>query len=197
MASATGKAFEAGWPSAAGTARRSARRHRRVELTMPISILYKGGERGPGVLSDLSLRGASVIAPKAPLAGDLVTLRIGDIGDLPARVRRLAPSGFAAELLGDRRARCALADALTIHLNKPESFVRAVRYPQDQDAVLQLDDGRVARCTVINLSETGAKLTTALIPLVGESVRVGARRGMVERHLPGGIAVSFPLRTPR
>jgi hypothetical protein len=163
---------------------------------MPISICYPGGRVGPGVLADLSVRGASVLAPATPLIGDVLTLRIGDIGDLTARVSRLSPQGFGTQLASPVEERRRLADALTIILNRPGEGSRAVRYPQSREAVLELESGAIVAATVLDCSSSGARLETAALPPIGAKVLLGARRGIVERHLSSGIALSFVVGTP-
>lgn len=167
------------------------RRHRRVSMRLPITFTLPSGARHEGVLSDLSVRGAAVIARPGVLAGDVLTLNIPDLGAIVGRVRRLYPGGFGMALSGSKEERLARADALTVFLNRPETASRAVRFPMAQESVIETMTGRVAHCVILNVSRSGASVATALFPEIGEKVRIGRKAGVVTRHHADGISVTF------
>lgn len=167
------------------------RRHRRVSMRLPVTFTLPDGVRRDGVLNDLSVRGAAIIARPGALAGDDVTLHVPDLGTLTGRVRRLYARGFGLALGGTKDDRLARADALTVFLNRPETAARAVRFPMAEESVVETMTGRVAHCVILDISKTGASIATALYPEIGEKVRIGRKAAIVTRHHADGIGVNF------
>ncbi len=167
------------------------RRHRRVPLRLPIRTIFNGGRPVQAVLTDLSVRGCAVLTNAQPVAGDTAELRIPDLGILRGRVTRVSGAEIGIALAGNRLDRQKRADALMVFLNNPDSAERSTRYPFAQESVLETMNGRIAHCTIKDLSETGALVETALVPAIGEKVRIGQRRGTVVRHHADGIGVTF------
>lgn len=167
------------------------RRHRRVSMELPMKYRLAGGELQPGVLADLSVRGAWIAARPGAMVGDEVSLFVQDLTRLDGKVARLGDRGFGVSLGGGKADRAARADALMVFLNRPSQHSRAVRYPTAEESVLETVTGQVAHCVILDVSETGASVATALYPALGEKVRVGRKRGVVVRHHEDGIGISF------
>ncbi|NNU15454.1 hypothetical protein HK107_03850 [Parvularcula sp. ZS-1/3] len=168
------------------------RRERRVSLRLPLYFRLPDGRRRPGVLADLSVRGAAVIAPPAAILRDEVVLEVPDLGTLQGKVRRLTDKGFGITLTGTKSERIARADALTVFLNRPSEADRPVRFPTREQAVLTTADGFSVQCVILDISGTGASIATALFPSIGATVRIGRKKGVVTRHHAEGIGISFP-----
>ncbi|GGY44627.1 PilZ domain-containing protein [Parvularcula lutaonensis] len=169
------------------------RRHRRVPMRLPMKFKLPDGKARQGVLANLSVSGAGVIARPGALNGDKVELVVPDLGRFTGTVVRLNPRGFGVELSGTRADRIARADALQIFLNRPSENSRAVRYPLAEEAVLETVTGQVAHCLILDVSETGASVATALYPRIGETVMIGRKRGIVARHHEEGLGITFML----
>lgn len=167
------------------------RRHRRVPMRLPCKFKLPDGKLRQGVLSNLSVSGAAVVCRPGALNGDRVELIVPDLGRYQGKVVRLNPRGFGVTLSGARQDRVARADALQIFLNRPAASSRAVRYPMAEEAVIETVTGQVAHCLILDVSETGASVATALYPRIGETVMIGRKRGIVARHHEDGLGITF------
>ena len=88
----------------------------------------------------------------------------------------------------------ALAHGLEKKQNDPS--VRDARdnprfIPTAPHAVLTLADGSIRGCFLINVSLSGAAVSSEVQPPVGMPLAVGACIGRVVRHLPNGFAIKF------
>jgi len=54
-----------------------------------------------------------------------------------------------------------------------------------------LADGTVRTCFIIDVSVTGAAVSTDFVPEIGTVLAVGKAVGRVSRHFDGGFAVQF------
>lgn len=173
------------------------RRYRRVRVHLPVRFLLPDGIERHGHVTDLSVRGAAVASPPAAIVGDAIVLHVGDVGRLAGKVAGLHDKGFGVMLAGSKEERQFLADALTVLLHPESSFKRAMRFSNENETVLETDSGLRAFGRIVDLSETGASIATAMFPALGERVRIGRKRGTVVRHTPGGIGVTFRRDDPQ
>jgi hypothetical protein len=172
------------------------RRHRRVPVGLPCRFsLPRNGER-EGVLLDLSVRGAGVSAARGAVIGDRVTLKVADIGQVAGQVIRVDEGGFGLILGGGKAERVARADQLMVLLHHTNGPNRARRFPQGRETVLERANGEVAHCTIIDVSETGASISSLLRPALGERVRIGRKRAEVVRYHRDGFGVAFTRYDP-
>lgn len=172
------------------------RRYRRVQVRLPVRFVLPDGVDRIGFVTDLSVRGAAVASPPAAIVGDDVVLYIGDVGRLAGKVAGLHDRGFGVKLSTSKDERLFLADALTVLLNPESTFDRAMRFSNENEAILETDSGLRAFGRIVDVSETGASIETAMYPNLGERVRIGRKRGTVVRHFPGGIGVTFRRERP-
>ncbi len=171
--------------------------------TQPIHIrvggryLLPGGAEHACETRSLSLAVIDVLAPESGLLGDPVTLYLDDVGPVAGAIQSIRPDGFtlAVDVGPERRARFAarldwlagLASGRTDQRSDPR-IVPTVRSVEVRRA-----DGQVQSGTIIDLSMTGAAISVAERPAVGEVVTLGKRRATVVRHLETGFAVTFRL----
>jgi len=173
------------------------RRYRRVLAKRPVRFVLPDGETRHGELIDASVRGLSVAAPRCALVGDEVELFVGDLGRLRGRIAGLHERGFGVQLATSKDQRVFLADALTVMLNPDLAEPRHVRFAKGDETVIETPAGDVGHCRIIDLSETGAQLSTTLIPDVSERVLVGRKRATVVRHFEGGVGITFTRGAPQ
>lgn len=148
----------------------------------------------------LGLDEAEIIAPVSGRVGERVIVYLDEIGALTGVIAAVLPKGFlmTIEVTPERRTRLAARlDWLTAqasgHVDR-RGDLRIV--PTRTDVVVRLPGGDVVPGTVVDLSMTGAAITAAVHPALGEVVTVGKRRATVVRHFEDGFAVTFllPLR---
>lgn len=168
------------------------RRHRRVNVGKPIQYRIAAGPKRQGMLDNLSLKGAAISSLPGAVMGDRVEVFVPDLGTFEGRVIRVKENGFSLALRGGKAARVALADALTVFMNEDKTSGRAVRFPAGEESILETMTGEVAYCSVLDVSASGASISCALKPKIGDKVRIGRKRATVVRHHPDGFAVSFP-----
>mgnify|MGYP006266739007 CR=1 FL=1 len=142
-------------------------------------------------MTDLSVRGISVLAPPAALVGDAIELFIADVGHLKGRVAGIRDHGFGVALTGTKTDRAALADRLTAVLNPETLAERALRFPAGHETVIESTTGEMAFGRIIDVSATGASVETELKVAIGQSVRVGHKRATVARVNGGTIGITF------
>ncbi|MEM1381798.1 MAG: PilZ domain-containing protein [Pseudomonadota bacterium] len=167
------------------------RRHRRVAVRLPVRFILPDGVDRRGIVTDLSIRGAAIISEPGAIVGDAVILHIADLGRWAGQVAGLQERGFGVRLAASKEERLFLADALTAFLNPESTFDRAVRFSHESETILETESGTHAFGRLLDVSESGASIATALFPDCGEKIRVGRKRGTVIRHHPGGISVTF------
>jgi hypothetical protein len=63
--------------------------------------------------------------------------------------------------------------------------------PRNPSAVLTFDNGSTMPCRIIDLSLSGAAVSSATRPEVGTAVSLGRVQARVVRHLEEGFAIEF------
>ena len=63
--------------------------------------------------------------------------------------------------------------------------------PVAPHAMLTLADGTMQSCFIIDMSLSGAAVSSELQPPIGMPLAIGACVGRVVRHLPNGFAIKF------
>jgi hypothetical protein len=171
------------------------RRHRRIFISLPLRFLADGGAEERGALFDMSPGGVSITAAKPPAPGARLVAYVDDIGRIEGEVVRHHPYGFAARLTGTQRVRDKLAERLTFYANKhllhADDFRRHERVLMDRTGQMELQDGKLINCRVVDLSLSGAAIEVQPQPMVGTTVTVGRMRGQVVRHFAKGVGIRF------
>ncbi len=149
------------------------------------------------------MRLVSVIGLAAIAAATaLPTAGLADPASLPRGQERTSPymrvfdGGFAFSIAATKHKREKLAAQLTWLANRSELGSEDGRRheritPQNGEQTLQLTEGIVLTCRVLDVSLSGASIATPARPELGTEVVVGKLRARVMRHHPQGFGVQF------
>ena len=147
-------------------------------------------------LCSISPYQAALVAPVIPRVGEMVTAHFQDFGMLRTRVSRELPTGFMLDLDLDDDGREKLAakirwrkqNAIKLVPDKRDYPRIMPRYPRSE---LIMADGSRWPCFVIDISQSGAAVSAAILPGRGTPVAIGSMVGRVVRRLEVGFAVEF------
>jgi hypothetical protein len=117
------------------------------------------------------------------------------IGGIEGEVVRQFEGGFAIKINATRHKREKLAAQLTWLANRTELAAEGRRHdritPTNGDSTLQLAEGIVLTCRVLDVSISGASIATPARPELGSEVMLGKLRARVVRHHAQGFGVQF------
>jgi hypothetical protein len=146
---------------------------------------------------NISPQAVALAAPVQGAIGQQVLVELEHFGKLDGSIiRLLTDRGFVMAVAVNGEERERLADKISWlekHKNLEVSDRRAqARFaPKSPYATLMLADGTMRSCFVIDLSVTGAAVSTDIVPGLGTAVSIGNVMGRVVRHIDGGFAVKF------
>ena len=138
-----------------------------------------------------------VDVPVVGKVGDYLTSFFPEFGKLDGTISDTKPGCFLLEIDVTYAMREKLANKLTWlegKLNDPQIFDRR-RHPRmipvRSRSTLTLSDGAIHECNVIDMSVSGAAISTQLPLEIGTALAIGACVGRVVRIFAGGFAVEF------
>lgn len=172
------------------------RRYKRISVTLLGRFMRENKEEHACRLVDVSAGGAAVTSPVSVAVGERVVAYFDHIGGIEGVVVRQFDGGFAFSINATRHKREKLAAQLTWLANRAELGNEDGRRheritPKDGEQTLQLAEGLVLSCRVLDVSISGASIATAARPELGTEVLLGKLRGRVVRHHPQGFGVQF------
>ena len=172
------------------------RRHSRVKVNLLGRCMFDNRRECPVQVVNFSPGGASIISPYSGAPGENVIAYIDHIGRIEGTIIRLIEGGFAMSVNASARKRDKLADILTWlanrHvLNLPEDRRHTRKQTKKRDAMVTLPDGSTHSVMVIDMSLSGAGLSSKLRPEIGTRVHLGRLAGRVVRHFDDGFAIEF------
>ncbi len=172
------------------------RRHKRVTITLLGRFMRANKQEYPCKLIDISVGGAAMMTPVAADEGERIVAYFDHIGGIEGTVARAFDGGFAIRLSVTAHKREKLAAQLTWLINRSARLVADDRQhirglPGSERSSLQLDEGIVTPCRVLDISISGASLETQARPEIGREVMLGKLRARVTRHHANGIGVQF------
>lgn len=174
------------------------RRHKRVELTLLGRFMRASRNEYPCRLVDISVGGAAISSPVAVETGERIVAYFDQLGGLEGEVRRIAEDGFAVEFAATLRRRQKLAAQITWLINQKELSSTELRRPGHnrvrvgkQTIRVCHDTGEIEDCDAIDVSISGASLTSDNRPEIGTELIVGKMRARVVRHHENGFGVAF------
>jgi c-di-GMP-binding flagellar brake protein YcgR len=176
--------------------RHDRRRFQRVKVNLLGRFMLEDRREYPCQTSDLSPGSAALITPVAGRVGERVIVYIDHIGRIEGEILRVYDGGFAMSIRATTRKKDKLAAKLTWLANRHElSLPEDRRYdrvtPSDPVTVIRLPDEREYSCRVLDMSLSGAALSTEARPPIGTPVSLGKIRSTVVRQFDDGIAVEF------
>jgi hypothetical protein len=171
------------------------RRYKRIAVTLLGRFMRESKEEHPCRLVDISAGGAAVMAPVTVPVGERVVAYFDHIGGIEGVVVREFDGGFAFSITATRHKREKLAAQLTWLANRSELGEEGRRHervtPSAGVQTLQLAEGIVLSCRVLDVSISGASVATPARPEIGTEVMLGKLRARVVRHHPKGFGVQF------
>lgn len=172
------------------------RRHKRYALALLGRFMRANKQEYPCRLNDVSVGGASLMAPVEVELGERIVAYIDDIGGIEGEVVRIFDGGFAIALKASEHKREKLAAQITWLVNKDElggTFGRRHKRidATNKTSTLQLVDGSSLDCRVLDVSLSGASIDTEARPQIGDFVQLGKLRCKVMRYHDRGIGVQF------
>jgi hypothetical protein len=172
------------------------RRHKRICVTLLGRFMRESKEDFPCKLIDISAGGAAVTSQVAVPIGERVVAYFDHIGGIEGEVAREFEGGFAFKISATKHKREKLAAQLTWLANRSELTDEDGRRheriaPQNRESTLQLAEGIVVTCRVLDVSISGASVSTPARPALGSDVVLGKLRARVMRHHSQGFGVQF------
>jgi len=172
------------------------RRHKRLAVTLLGRFMRESKEEHPCRLVDISAGGAAIVAPIPVEPGERVVAYFDHVGGIEGVVIRVFDGGFAFKIDATKHKREKIAAQLTWLANRSEFNDAAERRhdrisPADETATLQLAEGIVLTCRLLDISISGAAIGTPARPALGTEVMLGKLRARVVRHHAQGIGVQF------
>jgi hypothetical protein len=172
------------------------RRHKRVSVNMLGRFMRANKQEYPCRLLDISVGGAAILTPVAAEIGERVVAYFDHLGGIEGFVARVFDGGFAFKIQATQHRREKLAAQLTwlVNLNELgdiEERVHARSAPANSLSSLQLAEGIVLNCRVLDVSISGASIATPARPDIGTEVILGKLRARVVRHHAEGFGVRF------
>lgn len=172
------------------------RNYQRVDVDLLGRFMLESMKEYPCRIENMSPGDAAVLSSVAPREGERVILYVDHVGRLEGAVTRLFAGGFAVSLRASDRKREKLAAQLTWLANRHELALPEDRrheriLPQKNEVDMALADGRIYKARLIDLSLSGAAVSSDVRPAIGSRIVLGTMSARVVRHLEGGFAVEF------
>jgi hypothetical protein len=172
------------------------RRFQRVKIALLGRYMLADRGEYPCQTLDISPGGMSLVAPVAGNPGERVIAYLDHLGRVEGSLLRAIPNGFVMSISATQRKRDKLADQLTWLANRqalglPEDRRHDRGAPQNTRSFLVLSDGREFPCRVLDVSLSGAAVSTEIQPPIGAAVTLGRTSARVVRHFDGCVALEF------
>jgi hypothetical protein len=172
------------------------RRFQRVRVNLLGRYMLADRREFPCQVANMSPGGMALIAPVPGAVGERIVAYVDHLGRLEGIVTRTFENGFATTIAATARKRDKLAAQLTWlanrHiLNMPEDRRHGRFAPRKSAARLVMPNGVNLTCRIIDMSESGAGITSDQRPPIGTLVTIGKVTGRVVRHLDEGFAIEF------
>ena len=138
-----------------------------------------------------------VDVPVIGKVGERITSYFGDFGALQGWITDTVTGGFLVDLEADKALREKLARKLSwLEKKQRDPSLTEARasnriIPAKPHSTIIFADGNYASCFVIDMSVTGAAVSSEAQPEIGTPLAVGSCVGRVVRHLREGFAVKF------
>lgn len=178
--------------------RRNRRIHVRARMRLPLKFLTDTIPDGVGKTVNVSANGILFNTPNTLRVGDEIVCYVDGLGRLNGTITRARQGQASMTFDVSALKRDRLADQLVWLLNKErlglEQDRRSERHAASGDLQVMCADGRDISCQVTDMSLMGVALLTGdKRPMVGETVSMGNKKGVVVRYLDDGFAVEFRL----
>ena len=172
------------------------RRHQRVRVNLLGRYMLADRREFPCQVIDMSPGGMAVIAPVTVNVGERVIAYVDHLGRLEGKIARMFQNGFAMTVSATPRKRDKLAAQLTWLANRhlldsPEDRRHGRYAPKNTAGRLIMPNGVNLSCRIIDMSLSGAAISSEQRPDVGTLITLGKTPSRVVRHIENGFAVEF------
>jgi hypothetical protein len=172
------------------------RRFQRVRVNLLGRYMLADRREFPCQVSNMSPGGMALVAPVAGQMGERVIAYVDHVGRLEGVIARQFQNGFAMTIGASKNKRDKLAAQLTWLANRhildlPEDRRHGRVAPRNPAGRLILPNGTNIAVRVIDVSQSGAAVSTTERPEIGARVTIGKTTGRVVRHLEDGFAIEF------
>ena len=145
---------------------------------------------------NISPGGLAILAPYPGTLGERVVVYLDQLGRVEGKIVRLFPNGFAIAFSATVRKRDKLASQLTWLANRavlglPEDRRHDRLQPRIPRTVITLDNGQQVISRLIDISTSGASISTEVKLVMDQRIVVGKLPAKVVRLFEGGVAVEF------
>src|ERR1700751_1564423 len=170
------------------------RRFQRVRVNLLGRYMLPDRREFPCQVVNMSPGGMALIAPVSGQAGERVIAYADHLGRWEGPVAGIFQNGFAMTIEATPRNRDKLAAKLTWLANRhilglPEDRRHGRAAPRNPITRLILPNGINVSCRIIDVSQSGAAITSDQRPPIGTLVTLGKVQGRVVRHIEEGFAI--------
>lgn len=174
------------------------RRYHRVPVALLGRYMLPNREEYACQTIDMSPGGVSIRGPVQGAVGERVVVYLEHLGRIEGEIARLIPQGFALSIAATVRKRDKLASQLTWLANRAELGLPEDRRhervtPRNPVVDLRMEDGSTTPVRLIDVSLSGAAISTDHPLPLDARLRLGQTPCKVVRHFQGGMAVEFLL----
>jgi hypothetical protein len=145
---------------------------------------------------NISTRAMALAAPVTSKVGVPVIVEIDQLGRLRGLIIRVFKLGFAMSVAASDAERAVLGARIdwleklkNLEVTDARGHPRFI--PRRSHSLLTLANGSIVPCLVIDISASGAAISTHLVPKIGTVLAVGKVVARVVRHFAGGFALQF------
>ena len=172
------------------------RRFRRVRVNLLGRYMLADRREFPCQVLNMSPGGMELAAPVSGMEGERVVAYVDHLGRLEGGIVRVTPTGFTMTISATPRKRDKLAAQLTWLANRhilglTEDRDRDGIVPANSRTMVTMPNGTTLTCRIVDMSLSGASISSQTVPPIGMAITVGKVQGRVARHIDGGFAVEF------
>jgi hypothetical protein len=172
------------------------RRHFRMKVVLLGRYMLPNRMEYPCQSIDISPGGLHLAAPAKAAPGDRVIVYLEHLGRIEGVAVRTTMEGFAMTITATSRKREKFTAQLTWLANREELGLPEDRrheriVPRNPRSVLTLEDGQEHVVRVIDISLSGAAMSTDLNLPMNTPVKIGATPARIVRRFDGGFAAEF------
>lgn len=172
------------------------RRHQRVAISLLGRYMLEDKREFTCRTTDMSPGGVALIAPVRGEIGERIVAYLEQIGRIEGKVVRHTELGFALQLNLPFAKREKIANQLTWLANRdalgmPEDRRHERIVPHRSHAILKIEGDREHVVRLIDVSVSGAAISTTAKAATGTKVVLGQTAGRVVRAFDGGLAIAF------
>jgi PilZ domain len=172
------------------------RRHQRVDVQVMGRYMLESRREYPCQSVNISPGGLAILAPVMGNIGERVVVYLDQLGRVEGTVSRQFQNGFAIAFSATVRKRDKLASQLTWLANRqilglPEDRRHDRLQARIPRTIITLDNGQQVVARLIDVSTSGAGISTDLKLAMDQRIVVGKLPAKVVRIFEGGVAVEF------